>query len=524
VSYSYFPNLNVGTLTNNRDNTRTQTFTYDSLNRVSTGQSSATSGDNCWGQSIPTDGTGYDRWGNLLKVNPTKCSTPGLNVATDGLNHLSGFGYDAAGNMTNDGLYTYTYNAEGQQASTSAASQTYTYDGDGRRVKKSNGRTYWFSSVTGNLLVETDGSGTVLNQYIYFGGRRVARKDGSGDVTYYFEEPAGRTRTITGATGVACNEADYYLFGGERVISNTCDQNYHFAGMYRDGETGNDYTQFRMYESNLGRWMTPDPVAGDITNPQSLNRYAYVLNNPTNSTDPLGLKPDDANTVDVDSIIDSLFGGSFFGGGCFADGAPTPCFMVNAAVAAGAAVQCPDNGCGPVAIGGVLAHFSAYETGSGYVPYAGPGSTFSTEDQALAAGAMYAENQSLLNNGNEHCGMTYGANGQYGYTAPVEGAHANCQPLNANSLVPAGADAVGGYHSHPNDPNYYHERFSGQPGDYPGLGGDVGWAQTTNRPFGFPLSLGTPEGRVTIYYPAGNCQVFVSGSPVGTGTTIPICH
>jgi RHS repeat-associated protein len=301
VSYSYFPNLNVSTLTNNRDNTRTQTFTYDSLNRVITGQSTATSGDNCWGQSIPTDGTGYDRWGNLLKVNSTKCSTPALNVATDGSNHLSGFGYDAAGNMTNDGLYTYTYNAEGQQASTSAASQTYTYDGDGRRVKKSNGRTYWFSSVTGNLLVETDGSGTVLSQYIYFGGRRVARKDGSGNVYYYFEEPVGRTRTMTGATGVACNEADYYLFGGEQSHGNTCDQNYHFAGMYRDGETGNDYTQFRMYESNLGRWMTPDPVAGDITNPQSLNRYAYVLNNPLNLIDPLGLtcvQTDDGFTVD----------------------------------------------------------------------------------------------------------------------------------------------------------------------------------------------------------------------------------
>jgi RHS repeat-associated protein len=216
---------------------------------------------------------------------------------------------------------------------------------DGRRVKKSNGRNYWFSSVTGDLLVETDGSGAVLSQYIYFGGRRVARKDGSGNVYYYFEEPVGRTRTITGATGVACNEADYYLFGGEQSHGNTCDQNYHFAGMYRDGETGNDYTQFRIYESNLGRWMTPDPVAGDISNPQSLNRYAYALNNPTSLTDPLGLKPDDSNSVDVDSIIDSFFGGSFFGGGCFADGAPTLCFMVNAAVAAGAAVQCPNNIC-----------------------------------------------------------------------------------------------------------------------------------------------------------------------------------
>src|SRR5579884_1565491 len=50
----------------------------------------------------------------------------------------------------------------------------------------------------------------------------------------------------------------------------------------------------RMYQAGgtlrlIGRWLAPDPVAGDISNPQSLNRYAYVLNNPTILTDPLGL-------------------------------------------------------------------------------------------------------------------------------------------------------------------------------------------------------------------------------------------
>ncbi|HEV2499937.1 MAG TPA: RHS repeat-associated core domain-containing protein [Terriglobia bacterium] len=43
-------------------------------------------------------------------------------------------------------------------------------------------------------------------------------------------------------------------------------------------------------DSTEGRWLTPDPLGGDITNPQSLNRYAYALNNPTTLTDPLGLQ------------------------------------------------------------------------------------------------------------------------------------------------------------------------------------------------------------------------------------------
>jgi hypothetical protein len=45
-----------------------------------------------------------------------------------------------------------------------------------------------------------------------------------------------------------------------------------------------------MRDSTEGHWLSPDPLAGDISNPQSLNRYAYVLNNPTTLTDPLGLQ------------------------------------------------------------------------------------------------------------------------------------------------------------------------------------------------------------------------------------------
>jgi RHS repeat-associated protein len=74
---------------------------------------------------------------------------------------------------------------------------------------------------------------------------------------------------------------------------------YSFAGMpFYDTNTNTNPTMFRFYSQNLGRWHSPDPLAGDITNPQSLNRYAYVLNNPTRLTDPLGLGGDDDCTWD----------------------------------------------------------------------------------------------------------------------------------------------------------------------------------------------------------------------------------
>src|SRR5439155_6548682 len=58
-------------------------------------------------------------------------------------------------------------------------------------------------------------------------------------------------------------------------------------------DTSNLYEfAFRGYHRYEGRWITPDPAglaAVDLANPQSLNRYAYVLNNPTTLVDPLGL-------------------------------------------------------------------------------------------------------------------------------------------------------------------------------------------------------------------------------------------
>lgn len=67
---------------------------------------------------------------------------------------------------------------------------------------------------------------------------------------------------------------------------------YKFAGMKYDSETGDYYDYARYYSPQLGRFMSPDPAdlgAANPGNPQSWNRYAYAMNNPTSSTDPTGL-------------------------------------------------------------------------------------------------------------------------------------------------------------------------------------------------------------------------------------------
>jgi RHS repeat-associated protein len=109
-------------------------------------------------------------------------------------------------------------------------------------------------------------------------------------VYYYFGNVLG-SAAITTATGSRCYDADFYPFGGELTFINTCVQNYKFAGMERDSASGLDRTIFRQYASQYGRWLSPDPYNGsyDVNNPQTMNRYSYVMNNPTSFVDPLGL-------------------------------------------------------------------------------------------------------------------------------------------------------------------------------------------------------------------------------------------
>jgi RHS repeat-associated protein len=186
-------------------------------------------------------------------------------------------------------LKTFAYNAADEI--TSAAGVNYTYDGDGQRVEKSSGTLYWYGPG-GEVLDETDLSGNLTSEYVYFNGRRIARRNASGSVYYYAGDFLGSARAMVTSSGAKCYDADFYPFGGERSVSNTCPQNYKFTGKERDTETGNDYFGARYYASNFGRFLSPDwsaipaPVPyANLTNPQTLNLYAIVRDNPETFAD-----------------------------------------------------------------------------------------------------------------------------------------------------------------------------------------------------------------------------------------------
>jgi RHS repeat-associated protein len=288
--FSVNDNGNVNGLTNNRNTARTQNFTFDELNRLKTALTQATSGTQCFGLDYS-----YDIWGNLtattLDSARPACSWTTLTAGIDTNNRLTntGFSYDAAGNVLADGSFSYTWDAESELKT--AGGVTYTYDGDGRRVQKSNGKLYWYGAG-GEILDETDAAGNLTNEYVYFGGKRIARRDSSNNIYYYFADHLGSSRVIAQANGTVCYDADYDPFGKEVVATNTCPQSYKFSGKERDTETNLDDFGARYYSSQFERWISPDWSASpsavpyaELVNPQSLNLYSYVRNNPVTSPD-----------------------------------------------------------------------------------------------------------------------------------------------------------------------------------------------------------------------------------------------
>src|SRR5713101_8539689 len=159
------------------------------LNRLATAQTNATFATGptkCWGEQFA-----YDPWANFLSITGsgspyTGCTQENLSTAATTKNQISGFCYDAAGNLLAQSAPpcpapAYTYNAENQLTST--AGVTYTYDGDGKRVKKSNGKLYWYGTGS-DALDESDASGNITDEFIFFGGKRIARRNVSSGNIY----------------------------------------------------------------------------------------------------------------------------------------------------------------------------------------------------------------------------------------------------------------------------------------------------------------------------------------------------
>jgi RHS repeat-associated protein len=260
--------------------------------------------------------------------------------------------YDEVGNIVHKSdVGSYSYDAVRRHAVLTAGGNRYSYDANGN-VASANGSTVsWYSydlpntishpggnysafyygpdrqryrhvSRDGSTLTETiyaagglfervtQGTTVEYRHYVLVNGQRVAvherKSGGQSSTTYLLADHLGSTEAITSESGELLARLSYQSFGQRRAsdwqsaapsnselsqVRSTTSRG--FTGHEHLDNLGLIHMNGRAYDAVLGRFLSPDPVTPDLYNPQALNRYSYVYNNPLTLSDPTGFSPAD---------------------------------------------------------------------------------------------------------------------------------------------------------------------------------------------------------------------------------------
>jgi RHS repeat-associated protein len=231
---------------------------------------------------------------------------------------VNGLIYDAAGNVFYDNVNTYLYDGEGRICAVTStpivglSTMTgYVYDAEGTRVAKGtitsmscdpavNGfhtTSDYVLGPSGEQVTEMgmDANGNMAHQHtnVWAGGKLLATYDNDG-LHFYLDDPLGTRRVQTDYAGVIEQQCASLPYGDGESCTTTPTEHL-FTGKERDAESGLDYFGARYYASNMGRFMSPDWAAkaepvpySKLDDPQTLNLYSYVRNNPLGGVDPDG--------------------------------------------------------------------------------------------------------------------------------------------------------------------------------------------------------------------------------------------
>jgi RHS repeat-associated protein len=317
------------------------------------------------------------------------------------------------------------------------------YDAAGNRVAKGSITTMscdittnGFSQLegyvvgpSGEQLTEVGANNSTWNHTnVFAGGKLIGTYDSTG-LHFHIDDPLGTRRAQVNASGTL--EAVYQSlpFGDgyiESLLTPGADDptENHFTGKERGAESGNDYMFARYYNSATGRFLSPDWSAKDdpvpyaqLTNPQSLNLYSYVYNNPLNKLDPDGHFGSELVGDQVDAMMKGAEG-------------PFSAALDAAAKKQAAAAQ-QQTGCN-----------------------CGTNHHFHTQNQAATAAlkAIFPTSEAQLA---EYGGRIYlNPDGKtYSYTTPVtQGQNGTVDPDAGQGMgnrLPAGTTSAGEYHTHP---------------------------------------------------------------------------
>lgn len=184
--------------------------------------------------------------------------------------------------------YTQVYDAENRLVSVTVSGQTtqFIYDGDDNLVKKINpggSSTIYIGNV---YEVDKSSGGAVTRTVTYYPAGGAMRIDST--VYYILKDRLGSAYATTDASGNVVGQMRYYAFGETRLTTGNMFTDRLFTGQRLIAELGIYHFGARFFSPKLGRFLSADSIVPNLFNPQDLNHFSYVRNNPLRYTDPTG--------------------------------------------------------------------------------------------------------------------------------------------------------------------------------------------------------------------------------------------
>jgi RHS repeat-associated protein len=295
----------------------TENFTYDTLNRLLTAQVS--------GQAVHS--VSYNAVGNILTKtrldNNALANTYSYNAAGQARPHavasvaglVNGvlnpvYTYDLNGNLTSGAGRTVTWTVFNMVATIvqGATNMSYAYDSEHSRITQSevNGAntttTTYLNDPASGLSSEkiVAGSVTTWTDYLFAGGSRVAQRSmvagGATSLRYFITDHLGSIAVITDGAGAVLERLAYDAWGKRRNTNGTDDPAGSITSSTTRGFTGHEHIASvglvnmngRVYDPELARFLSADPIVQSLRYSQFLNRYSYCSNEPVSCVDPSG--------------------------------------------------------------------------------------------------------------------------------------------------------------------------------------------------------------------------------------------
>lgn len=293
LTNGYDPAGNITSITDHLTSARTQTVTYDNLNRV------ATAGGVYGSQGYTYDGVGNRLTRVIGGTTDTYAYSPTANrvsTVTTGANVRS-LTYAASGQVSGDvrdsaHTYGFTINNNGRNAAASLNSSgvgAYLYNAFEQRVQKtaSGTVTQFVYDSAGHLIAEANGSGVAQKEYIWIDDLPVAMVDNTGGspVLYYIHtDQLGTPQKISDGSLNIVWDGVFDPFGNPATGASLSLTNVRFPGQYSDSETVLNQNWMRDYDPTTGRYVQSDPIALD----GGANTYTYAGGNPVIYVDSTG--------------------------------------------------------------------------------------------------------------------------------------------------------------------------------------------------------------------------------------------